>query len=432
MMNEKNWSLRSMERLLRWCAVLVLRKYHPMIVGVTGSVGKSSTKEAIALVISTEYAIRKSEGNYNNEIGIPLTICGERSKGRSLIGWIGVALRIGKLLLFPCRYPEILILEMAVDRPGDMQYLLSFIPISIGVVTNVGESHLEYFRTVDAIAREKGRLVTQLREDGVAILNADDPRVFLLREKVKARVVTYSLSGDAVVSGEHYAFDERTGFGCSFKLRYEGTSIPVRLPNLIGEHLISSVLAAAAVGLALKVNPVSIVKALESFESLPGRMRLVAGKRGALILDDTYNASPDSVRAALLTLAKMRASRKAVVLGDMLELGSNADALHAALAPQILSMGLSSVFLLGEKSCLLRDALVTGGCSPDRIFVFDHPDAAGVALAAFLRGGDVALIKGSQGMRMEKVVEHAMEHPEDASKLLCRQSPEWRSKPFIP
>ena len=430
MMNEKKWSRTMLERLLRWCAVLVLKKYHPIIVGVTGSVGKSSTKEAIALVLAAQYIIRKSEGNYNNEIGIPLTILGERSPGHSIVGWTRVVMRSLALFLLPYRYPEVLVLEMAVDRPGDMRYLLSFIPVDVGVITRIGESHLEHFKTVGAIAREKGLLVTHLAESGFAILNADDGRVISLREKVKAKVMTYSLSGEATVSGAHYGFDERTGVGCSFKMQYAGTSIPVRLPHIVGEHLIASVLAAAAVGVALKINPVSIVEALESFESLPGRMSLIAGRHGTLLLDDSYNASPDSVRAALMTLSKMRVSRKVLVLGDMLDLGPSTDMFHTALTDQICSMGLSGVFLLGEKARLLRKTLVASGFSQDRIFVFDHPDAVGASLAEFLREGDAVLIKGSRGMRMEKVVECAMEHPEDASKLLCCQSSEWRAKPF--
>ncbi len=431
-LEEKTWLRRSLERILRWCAVLVLKKYHPIIVGVTGSVGKSSAKEAIALVLSAEYTIRKSEGNYNNEVGIPLTILGAKSGGHSLFDWIGVALRACSLIFLPSRYPEVLILEMAIDRPGDMRYLLSFIPVSVGVVTRIGESHIEHFRTISAIAKEKGLLVTRLSESGIAILNADDERVLSLREKTKAKVFTYSLSGESTISGEHYSFDERTGVGCNFKLRYEGTSIPVRLPHLMGEHLVSAVLAAIAVGVALKVNPVSIVTALESFETLPGRMRLIAGRRGALLIDDSYNASPDSVGAALTTLSRMRASRKILVLGDMLELGTNAVALHQALALHAFAMGLSAVFLVGEKSRLFGEAFVSRGFSRERVFSFDHPQKAGEALVEFLQGGDAVLIKGSRGMRMEKVVECAMEHPEDATKLLCCQSPEWRAKPFIP
>ena len=269
-LSEKSLSRRILENTLRIFAVLVLKKYHPVIIGVTGSVGKSSTKEAIALVMASEYSVRKSEGNYNNEIGIPLTILGEKSPGHSLLGWAQVIFRTGVLLLFPCRYPNVLVLEMAVDRPGDMEYLLRFVPVTVGVVTRIGESHLEHFKTVGAIAKEKGRLVTRLPEEGIAILNADDARVIALTEKIKGKVFTYSISGEATVSGEHYAFDERTGVGFSFKLKYEGVSIPVRLPNLMGEHLVSSALAAVAVGLALRVNPVSIVTALERFESLPG------------------------------------------------------------------------------------------------------------------------------------------------------------------
>lgn len=431
-LEEKTWSRGVLEKILRVFSILILKKYHPIIVGVTGSVGKSSTKEAIALVLSAEYTIRKSEGNYNNEIGIPLTILGERSQGHSVFGWLGVALRACILLFLPCRYPEVIILEMAIDRPGDMRYLLSFIPVSVGVMTRIGESHLEHFKTVGAIAREKGLLVTRLPENGFAILNADDERVLSLQEKTKAKVLTYSISGEATVSGEHYSFDERTGVGCNFKLKYAGTSIPVRLPHLIGEHLIASALAAVAVGLALKINPVSIVKALESFESLPGRMRLIAGVNGALLIDDTYNASPDSVGAALTTLSKMRASRKIFVLGDMLELGTNAVALHQALSVQALPMGFSAVFLVGGKSRLFGEALIARGFSRERVFSFDHPQRAGEALVEFLHEGDAVLIKGSRGMRMEKVVECAMEHPEDATKLLCCQSDDWKARPFAP
>jgi UDP-N-acetylmuramoyl-tripeptide--D-alanyl-D-alanine ligase len=427
---EKTWRQRTLENMLRVFATLVLKKYHPIIVGVTGSVGKSSTKEAIALVLSEGYAVRRSEGNYNNEFGVPLSILGEKSPGASLFGWMRVMLRGIALLLFPFRYPEILVLEMGVDRPGDMDSLLRFVPVTVGVITRIGESHIEYFKTIGAIAREKSHLVTRLGEGGIAVLNADDERVLALREKVKGRVITYSLLGEATVSGEHYAIDERTGIGFHFKLRYEGTSIPVRLPNLIGEHLISSALAAVAVGLALKMNPVAIVKALEKFESLPGRMRLIAGTGGALLIDDTYNASPDSVMAALLTLGRMRAKRKIFVFGDMLELGDHSDSSHRALAPTVSAMGLSGVFLVGEKARLLGEELASRGFSPERIFSFDHPKEAGIALRAFLREGDVALLKGSQGLRMELAVEQAMEHPGDAAKLLCRQSEGWRAKPY--
>lgn len=432
MLEEKTWSRGVLEKILCVFSILILKKYHPIIVGVTGSVGKSSTKEAIALVLSAEYTIRKSEGNYNNEIGIPLTILGERSQGHSVFGWLGVALRACILLFFPCRHPEVIILEMAIDRPGDMRYLLSFIPVSVGVMTRIGESHLEHFRSVGAIAREKGLLVTRLPENGFAILNADDERVLSLQEKTKAKVFTYSISGEATVSGEHYSFDERTGVGCNFKLKYAGTSIPVRLPHLIGEHLIASALAAVAVGLALKINPVSIVKALESFETLPGRMRLIAGKHGTLLIDDSYNASPSSVHAALMTLSRMRAKRKILVLGDMLDLGADEDRFHLELAVPIASMGCSGVFLVGTKAHLIGEALIRSGFSSERIFSFDHPDAAGRRLVEFLLEGDTVLIKGSRDMRMEKVVECAMEHPEDATKLLCCQSDDWKARPFAP
>lgn len=411
-------------------AKAILAKYRPIIVGITGSVGKSSTKEAVALVLSVAYDVRKSEGNYNNELGVPLTILGEKSGGRSPLRWLFIVLRWVWKLIVPVRYPEVLVLEMAVDRPGDMAYLLDVVPVNIGVVTRIGESHLEHFKTVAGIAKEKGKLVTDLSEDGVAVLNADDERVAKLAEKTKAKVLFYSVDHAATVSSEHSAYDDRTGVGWTFKLNYDGKSVPVRLPNIVGKHLIGSALAAAAAGIALKMNLVEIASALESFESLPGRMRMISGKNGALLIDDTYNAAPASLLASLETFSRIAGRRKILALGDMLELGSNTEQFHRSFAEQIIALNCAGVFLVGPMMMMLGEALRERGFPIDRIFFFDRPDDCGEALSAFLREGDIVLLKGSQGMRMEKAVECAMAHPEDATKLLSRQSPEWRAKPF--
>ncbi len=419
-----------LEKTLRLMAKAVLLKYRPIVVGITGSVGKSSTKEAVALVLSVAYDVRKSEGNYNNELGVPLTILGEKSGGRSPFRWFFIVLRwLGKMI-FPIKYPEVLVLEMAVDRLGDMSYLLDFVPVNVGIVTRIGESHLEHFKTIAGIAKEKGKLVTDLPEDGVAVLNADDERVAKLAEKTKAKVLFYSIERFATISGEHYAYDDRTGVGWTFKLNYDGKSVPVRLPNIVGKHLIGSALAAVAAGIALKMNLVEIASALESFESLPGRMRMISGKNGALLIDDTYNAAPTSLMASLETFSRIVGRRKILALGDMLELGPNAEQFHRNFAEKIVPLNCAGVFLVGPMMMNLADELRKRGFSLDRLFLFDRPEDCGEALAAFLRAGDIALLKGSQGMRMEKATECAMMHPEDATKLLPRQSPEWRKKPF--
>src|SRR3989344_1099705 len=166
-------SKKILEKVLRFMARRVLRKYRPLVIGITGSVGKSLTKEAVALVVSRAYFTRKAEGNYNNEIGIPLTIIGAKSGGGSFFCWAVIFCKWLWMMFIPARYPEDLVLEMGIDRPGDMDYLLSFVPVNIGVATHISGSHMAYFGSIANIAREKGRLIAKLPEYGFAILHAD-------------------------------------------------------------------------------------------------------------------------------------------------------------------------------------------------------------------------------------------------------------------
>jgi len=192
--------------MLRFMARKVLQKYEPLIVGITGSVGKSSTKEAVALVLAVAYTVRKADGNYNNEIGIPLTVIGAQSGGSSFFRWSSVFFRWLFVMIFPVRYPEVLVLEMGIDRPGDMDFLLEFIPVRIGIVTQISSSHIEFFGTLGNIAKEKGKLISALPEDGIAILNADDKRTEKMREKTKAKVLTYGFEEGADVHADNFVF----------------------------------------------------------------------------------------------------------------------------------------------------------------------------------------------------------------------------------
>lgn len=423
-----------LEKILRLMAKAVLKKYHPLIVGITGSVGKSSAKEAIALVLSSSYRVRKAEGNHNNEIGIPLTILGVEGGGGSLVHWIPVFFRWCALILFPLRYPEVLVLEMGIDRPGDMEYLLQFVPVTVGVVTNVSSSHMAYFGSVGNIAKEKGKLIASLSESGFAILNADDQNVLKMRERTGAKTLTYGFSEHAFVRADHLLFhrDPRRAEGFSFKVNVEGKSVPVRLPKIIARHHIFGALAAASVGLALKMNLVEIAGALERFESLPGRLKLLSGAGGIFLLDDTYNASPVSVRAALSVVGELMAPRKIVVLGDMLELGPETEEEHADLADTVMASSAHIVVTVGQHMRALHEALLARGYSRKRVLWMPDPLAALEALPHIVRPEDLVLIKGSRGMRMEKITESLLADPQEARALLCCQSDEWRKKPFTP
>jgi UDP-N-acetylmuramyl pentapeptide synthase len=425
--------IQLLEKILRWMAVKVLKKHKPVIVAITGSVGKSSAKEAIALVLASKFSVRKNEENYNNEIGIPLTIIGAKSGKCSLWKWFMVVWCWIKTLFFFRKYPEILVLELGIDRPGDMDYLLDFLPVKVGVLTDISMSHLEFFKKVEQIAKEKGKLIRRLPKDGTAVLCVDNALVAKLAEKTKARVLTYGFEGErTLVRATHAGFlrDTQHHEGYGFKLSYEGTTLPVRLPQVVAEHHVPAVLAAVAVGLAFKMNLVEIVSVMEGFRSLPGRMRLLEGLKHSVIIDDTYNASPTSLKAALKTLQELPASgRKMAVLGDMLELGDEETRSHRAVATWLKKYGVTDAYLVGRRMLLAYEALE--GIVGEKCW-FEDPVSAGQAVCKHLRKGDVVLVKGSQGMRMEKVSELLLAHPEDAPGLLCRQSADWKRRVFTP
>ncbi|OGI14908.1 MAG: hypothetical protein A3E38_02720 [Candidatus Moranbacteria bacterium RIFCSPHIGHO2_12_FULL_54_9] len=423
-----------LETVLRFMARAVLRKYHPLIVGITGSVGKSSTKEAVALVLSRAYAVRKAEGNYNNEIGIPLTIIGARSGGASLVRWFGVFCKWLWIMAVPVRYPEVLVLEMGIDRPGDMEYLLRFVLVDIGVVTELSSSHMAFFGSLGNIAKEKGKLTQALPDSGFAILNADDARVQKMGEKTSAKVITYGFGQDAMLRVDNLLFhrEAKRVEGFSLKLNYDGKTIPVRLPKIVARHHIAAALAAAAVGVALKMNLVEIASALEDFEPLPGRLRLLPGRDGMILLDDTYNASPSSTQAALAAVGEFMAPRKVVILGDMLELGAGTEEAHRMLAEPIGASGAQIIIAVGHHMRSLAEALMAAGFSRKQVFSLPDPIAAIDIVFSLVRPEDLILIKGSRGMRMEKITERLLADPEEAETLLCCQSAEWRNRPFLP
>ncbi len=414
-------------------ASAILWKYKPRVIGITGSVGKTSCKEAVFAVLHERFEVRKNEKNYNNEIGLPLTIIGAESGERSFWKWLAIFFKWLGVMIFPVRYPEILILEMGADRPGDIKYLTDFIKPKIGIITDISGSHLEYFKTLDAVAKEKGTLVKSLDRRGLAILNADNPYSAKLKSQVKCQVMTFGFSEEADIcsTGEDFNFDEETHKvkGLSFKLNYRGTSLPVRLNNVLARHQIYAALAAAAVGVELAMNLVEIAQALQKFSSPAGRMNLFPGIKDSSIIDDTYNSSPVSTKAALLVFSVIPAARKIAVLGDMLELGEDSENLHRNLAKEIVASGAQIFFAVGKRMQFAVQVLERMNIPAENIYAFENSVEAGKKLEKVIQEGDLILVKGSQGMRMEKIVEEIMANPEEAEHLLCRQSRKWKETP---
>ena len=416
---------RFLQHLLRILAAAVLKKYRPYVIAVTGSVGKTSTKEAIfAVSKSFEPKTRRSFANYNTEIGVPLTILSEKEKIRGFRSWLKVILKGLTLLALRLDYPKILILEMAADRPGDIKYLTEFVKPNVGVVTAIGEIpvHVEFFSGPKAVAREKAVLIESVAPSGRSILNYDDEVVLEMKEKSRARVLTFGFSPEADVKATNYEMRSPASgdqAGISFKLEYGGSFVPARLYDVFGKQAVYAVLAAASCGLVLGMNLVEISEALKNYQSPPGRMRIIKGIKNAWIIDDTYNASPLSTTAALEALRAIEGKRRIAVLGDMREIGKYSEEAHQTIGEKAAEFA-DLLFTVGEKARFIKSAAIQYGLSEEKIFHFDTQEAAGRALQNAVKQEDIILIKGSRAMKMEKIVEEIMADPRRADELLVR------------
>lgn len=433
---------RWLEKRLKRLAMRVLKAYKPMVVGVTGSVGKTSTKRAIKAAIGTARRVRSSEGNYNNELGFPLSILGETNPGRSPFGWLGVLWRGWRLGSGRDHtYPEVLVLEYAADKKGDIQYLTSIARPSIAVVTAVAAAHTEFIGTIDDVAEEKGTLVRALRDDGIAVLNGDDPRTEAMRHMAKGAVVTYGLGDKTDV----YTADVRVD------LRHDGDIAPgenvatltmvvragneegtATVRNVLGDAHVRSMLAGMTVALQLGVPIGTVVKNIADYTPMNGRLKLIGGVKHSLLLDDSYNASPAAVHSALGVLGSFpipEAAQRIAVIGDMLELGRYSESAHLDVGKHIASLPVDLFVAVGEHARDMARGALDAGCEQERVFTYATSKDAGRFVQQRMKRGDVILIKGSQGVRMERIVKELMAEPLRASRLLVRQSEYWLNKP---
>lgn len=420
-----------LQSILRWLTKRILDQYRPTVVGITGSVGKTSTKDAIAIVLEAAFPgrVRRSPATYNNELGVPLAVIGAVSPGRSVAGWLAVLGRAAWLLARSRDYPKVLVLEFGVDRPGDLAYLLATVPVKVAVTTAVGDLpvHVEFFSGPEAVLAEKAKLPAVVPASGYAIVNADDEAsAAVFRRAAKGAVLTYGFGPAADVRASNYGL-KADGSGVAFKVNHKGATVPVWLPNVYGRQQVYAALAGAATGIAFGLNLVQVAEALGRYAPPPGRLRRIAGIKGSWILDDSYNSSPLAALAALEVLRELPASRRIAVLGDMLELGKYTPEAHTLVGEEAGRVA-TILFTVGARSRFMAEAARRAGMPTDRVQEFDTVVDAGRALQQVLQPGDAVLVKGSQGMRMEKLVEEVMAEPNRAAELLCRQGPGWKQK----
>ncbi|MBI5078057.1 MAG: UDP-N-acetylmuramoyl-tripeptide--D-alanyl-D-alanine ligase [Candidatus Yonathbacteria bacterium] len=413
-------------------ARLVLRKYRPKIIAVTGSVGKTSTKDAIFAVVGEALVARKSMKSFNSEIGLPLTILDCENAWLNPLLWLKNILKGLMLIVTRVHYPKWLVLEIGAGKPDDITRATKLAVPDIAVITRFGDVpvHVEFFKSPAELFEEKTILVKSLRPTGVLIVNADDERVLALREKTKAKSITYGLNAGAMfrASNIQTAYEGDAPVGTTFKLEYDGNVFPVDMRGVLGVQPVYSALAAIATGVYLKLNVVDIIGRLSSYTSPPGRMRVTPGLKGSTIIDDTYNASPVASEAAVETLKNINTKGKRIaVLGDMLELGKFTVEEHKKIGKLVGNFA-DFLVAVGPRAKYIVDGALDSDMSEKNIIEFDDSRLAGKYLESIIGAGDVVLIKGSQGVRMERAVEEIMAEPERAAELLVRQEEEWKAK----
>lgn len=407
-------------------ARLIIWRYRPGIIGITGSVGKTSAKLAIRAVLERERKVRISSNNLNNDLGLPLTILGNwkpndlrlvsrdqpphTARIRKFFFWLKVIISSIFRIIFASRanYPEILVLEYGADRPGDLRYLLSIVRPNISVITAIGEIpvHVEFFSGPDEVAKEKARLIEYLPSAGFAILNYDDESVMNLKDRTRAHIMTFGFARGAEVQITGFENKSESGrpTGIAFKLEHGGRFVPVRLDGVFGRTQAYAAAAAACVGLVFGLNLVKISENLKNYEPAKSRLELLPGIKYSYMIDDSYNASPLSMHAALDVLKSLPAKRKVAVLGDMLEIGKYTLEAHERVG-RLTAKFVDVLVTVGLRAKFIAEAAKGAGMKKNTVYVFETADDALEPVKNLVRKGDLVLVKGSHAMELNKVVD---------------------------
>lgn len=375
----------------------VVRAWGPRVVAVTGTVGKTGTKELVADVLATRFTVFRSPGNYSGRFGLAVALGGLRPEH------------------------EVAVVEMATGHFGEIDAMCAMAPPDVGIVTAVDAAHLVALGDLAGVAREKGALLEHLPSDGLAVVNADDPRVLALAPRSPAPVVSVGTGPDA----DYRATEVTVGpTGTTATCRHDSWLATVTVPWL-GAHSIQAALVGLAVADHFGVDRDAALGAIRRVAGVPGRLRPLAGAAGSLILDDTYNAAPRSVHAGLDALAALAAGTRVAVLGDMAELGPDAEALHRAVGTHAATV-VDLLVTHGNAAAWIADAAVQAGLPADRVAITFTPEDAADAVAGRLDPDTVVLVKGSAAARMERVVARLLADG-SASGVLVRQDRAWQS-----
>ncbi len=414
--------------ILRWEAQLVLKRFKPRIIGVAGSVGKTSTKDALYAALKDFVVIRKNQKSFNSEIGVPLTILGLETGWNSPSAWIK-NIFLGLKTIFGRTYPQWLVLELGTDRPGDMKKLISWIELDYAVFTRFPKVpvHAEFFAKAQDVNDEDAQMMFGLKKSGVLVLNADDPLIAELALKSTFKTLQYGFaaktSGVGVSNVEIKYSSDRIVVGQNMKVNFGSNSVPFNVDGALGLQHVYPVLASLVVAKDLGFNALDVLQSLAEYKVPQGRMNVLEGVNGLTLIDDSYNSSPIAVELALKTLGEIEANTKIAILGNMAELGKYSIAEHKKVAHILKEHNISHVITYGDLAEHIFEEGSELGIRHLHTAV-SHSDAATKALE-WSKGKTVVLIKGSQSSRMERVSYELLKDKTTAGQVLVRQGQGW-------
>ena len=352
------------------------KRSNASVIAITGSNGKTTTKEMTASILAGRFNTLWANGNFNNEIGLPLTLLKLNYRHK----WV--------------------ILELGMNKPGEISRLAEICGPDIGVITNIGQAHLKGVGSLAGVASAKGELLGKIKPGGTAVLNADDPKVLSLSEKTTKHILLYGLSKKAAIRAVSI---KNKGEKISFTLLLPEESIGINL-KVPGRFMVSNALAAASAGYLLGLRAGEIKDGLENFKPVYGRMNLVKTSTGVNIIDDTYNANPDSIKAAITVLKSLKGKARGILIsGDMFELGNYADSMHKEIGSFAAESDIARLYATGEYAEKIVQGACMKGMNLKNIFTGTKKEI-GKDLAKSLKPGDWVLVKGSRDMEMEKIV----------------------------
>lgn len=410
------------KKLLKTLTYKVLSKQRPGIITITGSIGKTSTKEGIYFALKSLESIRRSLKNYNNELGVPFTVSlwGAKAPERNIFLWILVLARLCYFATLKSKkYPQWLVLEIGSDKPGDLHYLMEMIPdglLKIAVLTAVFGVHLEFFKTLEAVYKEKTEPFNYVAKGGLILVNGDNCDIERIKKDFsnKAKIISYGFEKPSDIQAKSFKVGES---GLDFEIKFKQESFTFSQNQAISAYQCYPVLAGLACALELGIEPGDALENLAQKPPMPGRMRLLEGINDSLLIDDTYNSSPEAAKYALKALKDLpKPGRKIAVLGDMLELGYDSLKFHKETGDLAVGLGIDTLITFGKEAKAISQTARH----------FENHQQASDYLKSIIKTGDTVLIKGSQGVRMEKIVKEIVVHPDQAKDLLVRQTNEWQ------